>query len=176
MVVYPVCIRGVGVRFSLGPHFRSRKLIMAKNIKKICSRGHKYQGNSPCPVCYPGYYKRGEKEITTLLNKTNKKLFTTHKLKFKNVFGATGGYVNDKIFISYGTFGVALKLPKEVLNTLFLEKDIKHLKYFPKGHAKKEYAVLPKRVLKNKKRMKKLVDDSIKYMLSLKRSKILTNI
>ena len=106
-------------------------------------------------------------KITTLLKQVRPKLSTTHKLKFKNVFGATGGYVNDKIFISWGKFGVALKLPKEILGTLFLEKDIKHLKYFSKGHVKKEYAVLPKRVLKNKSRMKKLVDESIKYLLSL---------
>lgn len=138
---------------------------MAKNIKKICSRGHKYQGSSPCPICYPGYYKKGEKEITALLNKTNPNLFTTRTLKFKNVFGATGGYVNNKIFISCGKFGIALKLPRKVLDTLFLEKDIRHLKYFPAGHVKKEYAVLSKQVLGNKHQLKKLVDESIKFVL-----------
>ncbi len=29
------------------------------------------------------------------------------------------------------------------------EKGVKHLKYFPKGHVKKEYAVLPKRILED---------------------------
>ncbi len=94
------------------------------------------------------------------------KLSSVHKVKFKNCFGATAGYVRGRIFISCGKFGIALKLPKEVLDELFKERGIKHLKYFPKGHVKKEYAVLPKRILKNKNQLRKLVNESIKYVLS----------
>ncbi|MHB8652026.1 MAG: TfoX/Sxy family protein [Minisyncoccota bacterium] len=100
-------------------------------------------------------------KITTLLKQARPKLSATHKLEFKNIFGAVGGYVNGKIFISCGKFGVALRLPLETLNELFEEKDVKHLKYFPKGHIKKEYAVLPKRMLENKRQFQKLVDKSI---------------
>ena len=106
-------------------------------------------------------------KITILLKQVRPKLSTTHKLEFKNVFGAVGGYVNGKIFISYGKFGVALRLPTDTLATLFQEKEAKRLKYFPNGHIKKEYAVLSKRILKNEEQLKKLVDKSIKYMLSL---------
>lgn len=136
--------------------------------QKICTRGHKFEGSSPCPVCYPGYYIKNEKEITALLNKTKPNLSAAHKIKFKKVFGATGGYVNGKIFITCGKFGVALKLPKEILSTLFLEKDIKHLKYFPRGHIKKEYAVLSIRVLEDKNRLKRLMNESIIYVGSLR--------
>jgi len=103
-------------------------------------------------------------EITTLLKQASPKLSTTHRLEFKNVFGAVGGYVNGKIFISCGTFGVALKLPVETLDELFKEKDVKHLKYFPKGHIKKEYAVLPRRILKNEHQFEKLIDKSIQFV------------
>ncbi len=102
-------------------------------------------------------------EITTLLKQARPRLSATHRLEFKNVFGAVGGYVNGKIFISCGKFGVALKLPKNVLDELFQEKDVKHLKYFPKGHIKKDYAVLPKRILENKKEFKQLLNESLQY-------------
>ena len=104
-------------------------------------------------------------EITKLLEQVFPKLTITHRLEFKNVFGAVSGYVDGRIFISYGKFGIALKLPKEILDELFREKDVKHLKYFPNGHIKKEYAVLSKRILENKHQLKKLVDESIKYTL-----------
>ena len=30
-----------------------------KNTKsKICSRGHKFKGSGPCPVCWPGRLKK----------------------------------------------------------------------------------------------------------------------
>ena len=103
-------------------------------------------------------------EITVLLKQVLPRLFTQHLLEFKNVFGAVGGYVDDRIFISCGKFGVALRLPPDTLDRLFQEKKAKHLKYFPSGHVKKEYAVLSKRMLENKYQLKKLVDESIKIV------------
>ncbi len=105
-------------------------------------------------------------KTTTLLNRVRPKLSTAHRLEFKNVFGAIGGYVNGKIFISCGKFGVALRLPLDTLDALFREKEAKHLKYFPNGHVKKEYAVLSKQILENKRQLTKLVDESVKYSLS----------
>ena len=107
-------------------------------------------------------------QITRLLEQTCPMLTTTHRLDFKNVFGAVGGYVDDTIFISCGRFGVALRLPPEILASLFKESGVKHLKYFPNGHIKKEYAVLPNGILDDKHRLKKLVVASIKYVGSLK--------
>jgi len=91
---------------------------------------------------------------------------STRKVEFKNCFGAVAGYVGGNIFISCGKFGVVLKLSKKVLDGLFKEKDVRHLKYFPKGHVKKEYAVIPERILNNKRQFQKLVDESIKYVTS----------
>ena len=105
---------------------------------------------------------------TTLLAQVRPKLSTTHQLEFKNVFGAVGGYVNGRIFVSCGKFGVALRLPPETLHILFQENDVKHLKYFPKGHIKREYALLPKRIIENKHGFVKLVGESLKYASSKK--------
>ena len=100
------------------------------------------------------------------MEQVSPKLATASKLEFKNVFGAVGGYVNGRIFISCGKFGVALRLPAQTLEDLFSKKLVKHLKYFPGGHIKKEYAVLPKGIIENKKLFKKFVDESIKYAYS----------
>ena len=107
-------------------------------------------------------------KLTKLLERAHPGLTATHRLEFKNVFGAVGGYVNGRIFISCGRFGVALKLPPKILEVLFREKDVKHFRYFPKGRIKREYAILPKRITENKHKFKKLVDKSIKYALSKK--------
>src|SRR3989338_6187797 len=102
-------------------------------------------------------------KVATLLKQSYPKLSITHRLEFKNVFGAVGGYVNGKIFISCGKFGLALRLPPRVLDALFKEKGVKHLKYFPKGHIKKEYAVLPRKIMENRQQFKGLIDISVKY-------------
>ncbi len=86
-------------------------------------------------------------KLKKLLKRTHPRLAYTHKLEFKNCFGAVAGYVDGRLFISCGKFGAALKLPPETLESLFSEKGVKRLKYFPNGHIKKEYAVLPKRIM-----------------------------
>ena len=104
-------------------------------------------------------------EITTLLKQARPKLSTTHKLEFKNIFGAVGGYINGRIFASCGKFGVAFRLPPDTLGSLFQKKEAKRLKYFPKGHIKKEYGILSKSIFQNKRQFKKLMDESIKFVL-----------
>ena len=99
--------------------------------------------------------------LAALLKQARPRLASTHRLTLKNVFGAVGGYANGRIFISSGKFGVALKLPPDTIKNLFQEKDVKRLKYFRKGHIKKEYAVLPERILNNKSQFKKLLDKSL---------------
>ena len=107
-------------------------------------------------------------KITKVLEQANPKLATIYRLEFRNVFGAIGCYVNGRIFVSCGKFGVAIRLPSQTLESLFNEKMVKHLKYFPKGHIKKEYAVLPELIIEDNHRFTKLLDKSIEYALSLK--------
>ena len=110
-------------------------------------------------------YGKYFEKVTKLLEQANPKLATTHRLEFKNVFGAVGGYVNGRIFISCGNFGVALRLPSKILEGLFNKKVAKHLKYFPKGHIKKEYAVLTSRITKDTRKFRQLINESIQYVL-----------
>ena len=105
-------------------------------------------------------------KLTKLINQASSNLSTSYRFEFKNVFGAVGGYVNGRIFITCGKFGVALKLPPDILDRMFQENEAKPLKYFANGHIKKEYALLSNRILENKKQLKTLVDKSIKYVLS----------
>ena len=105
-------------------------------------------------------------EVTELLKQISPKLAVKYRLEFKHCFGAIAGYVNGQIFILYGKFGVALKLPTEILTTLFKDKAVGHLQYFQKGYVKKEYAVLSKQMIADGHRFKELLDKSIEYALS----------
>jgi TfoX/Sxy family transcriptional regulator of competence genes len=104
--------------------------------------------------------------LADLLKVVRPRLATSHHLEFKNCFGAVAGYVNGNIFVSCGSFGLALRLPSQTLGELFREAGASPLKYFKKGHVKKEYAVIPARILGNRLRFKKLVDESIRFALS----------
>jgi TfoX/Sxy family transcriptional regulator of competence genes len=105
-------------------------------------------------------------KLEDLLKPIRRRLAISHRLEFKNCFGAVAGYVNGKIFVSCGKFGLALKLPSQTLIELFKEADVTPLKYFKKGHTKKEYAVIPKRIIDDHNRFQKLLDESVKFALS----------
>ena len=104
-------------------------------------------------------------ELKGLLDRTIPRLASTDRLSFKGVFGAVGGYVDGNIFVSCGRFGVALRLPPAALDHLFKEDGVTHLRYFEKGHVKKEYAVLPTRILEDDVLLTKLVDESMRYAI-----------
>lgn len=106
-----------------------------------------------------------QERLAKVLKQVRPRLASTRDLEFKNCFGAVAGYLDGKIFISCGKFGLALRLPEKTLAKLFQEKGVKKLKYFPKGHVKKEYAVIPKGMIEDKARFKKLVDQSIRFVL-----------
>lgn len=72
--------------------------------------------------------------------------------------------MNGKIFISCGQFGVALKLPPRRIGKLLAEKGVRPLRYFPKGHIKKDYVVLPRRMMEDKVAFKRLLDTSIRFV------------
>jgi hypothetical protein len=104
--------------------------------------------------------------LRDLVRQARPRLGVRRRLEFKRCFGAIAGYVDGNIFVSCGKFGVALRLPPQTLSELFGENDVRHLKYFPNGHVKKEYAVIPSRIIEDRDRFNRLVDRSIKYAVS----------
>ena len=92
--------------------------------------------------------------------------FSGRALEFKPCFGAVAGYVDGKIFVSYGNFGLALKLPLGPRTELLERKGGTPLRYFPKGHIKKEYVVIPQRILDDGRTFRGLVRQSVEYVRS----------
>ena len=107
--------------------------------------------------------------LETLLKQSNPRLRVTHQVEFKNFFGAVTGYVDGHIFVSCGKFGVALRLPPQTLAELFREEDASLLRYFPKGHVKREYVIVPQRMMDDRERFQRLVGTIVKYALSMSR-------
>ena len=108
-----------------------------------------------------------QERLAKVLKQVRPRLSATRHLEFKNCFGAVAGYVDGRIFSSCGKFGLALRLPPKRLAELFKEQGVIPLKYFPRGHVKKEYAVIPQRMIEDRVRLKKLVGHSIRYASQL---------
>jgi hypothetical protein len=108
-------------------------------------------------------------KLEDLLKPIGRRLAIDYRLEFKNCFGAVAGYVNGKIFVSCGNFGLALKLPSQTLIELFKEADVTPLKYFKNGHIKKGYAVIPQRIIDDASRFQNLLGESVKFVLSTSR-------
>ena len=80
-------------------------------------------------------------------------------------------YADGRIFASCGNFGLALKLPPERCAALIAKNSAGPLRYFPNGHVKKSYAVLPKRTIVKKSEFGKLIDESLPYVSNLSKRK-----
>ena len=94
----------------------------------------------------------------------SRSLYKEELLEFKPCFGAVAGYVDGKIFVSYGNFGLALKLPPGPRSELLERQGGTPLRYFPKGHVKKEYVVIPPRILDHGPTFRGLVRRSVEYV------------
>ncbi len=62
-------------------------------------------------------------------------------LETKHFFSGAALYINGTICVSWSPVGLAFKLPEEKANKLIASGKAKELKYFPKGHVKKGYAL-----------------------------------
>lgn len=110
-------------------------------------------------------------QLIELLRQRRPELDSRCRLEFKNAFGAVGGYIEGRIFVVCGRFGLALKLPPDIRDALFKNKVAARFRYFPNGHIKKEYALLAQLVLDDRRQLNELIDASIAYALASKDAK-----
>ena len=85
-------------------------------------------------------------------------------LEIKHFFSGAAVYANGNICISLTPIGFAIKLPEKLRNELMKERGVKPLRYFSKGHVKKEYVILPNRIVDDKKLLRKLIKKSFEYV------------
>jgi len=62
-------------------------------------------------------------------------------MKTKHFFSGAALYVNETMCASWSPVGLAFKLPEQEVQKLIICGKAKPLKYFPKGHVKKGYAL-----------------------------------
>ncbi|MDP6875873.1 MAG: TfoX/Sxy family protein [Alphaproteobacteria bacterium] len=87
-----------------------------------------------------------------------------YEISYKSVFGAVAAYANGKIFLTNGKFGLAAKLAYETCQGLMAEGVGAPLKYFEKGHVKRNYVVLSADLLKDEERRNELVKLSAAFV------------
>ncbi len=86
------------------------------------------------------------------------------QISYKAVFGAVAAYANGHIFSSCGRFGLALKLNSETCQALLAEGAGEPLKYFEKGHVKRNYVVLADALMSDRDRLRALVRESAAFV------------
>ena len=80
-------------------------------------------------------------KLSKLLEEINIKKEVPFKMEVKHFFSGAALYVNKTICASWSPVGLAFKLPDQEVNKLINSGEAKPLKYFPKGHVKKGYAL-----------------------------------
>jgi TfoX/Sxy family transcriptional regulator of competence genes len=62
-------------------------------------------------------------------------------VEVKHFFSGAALYANGTIAVTWSPVGLAFKLPQQEAEVLIAKGKAKPLKYFPKGHVKKGYAL-----------------------------------
>ncbi|MBC8549704.1 MAG: TfoX/Sxy family protein [Candidatus Brocadiales bacterium] len=110
-------------------------------------------------------------KLATLIEGSCKDILTKANLEIKHFFSGAAVYANERICISYTPAGFAIKLPDALVDELMGENDTKSLQYFPKAPIKKNYVVLPKRMIEDKDVLCYWIGKSVDYVLTLPKPK-----
>ena len=102
-------------------------------------------------------------KLTVLFEGLSSNKIKNSDFAIKHFFSGAAVYINNNICITLTPAGLAIKLPETTRQELMKKKGTKPLRYFPNGHIKKEYVVLPQRMVDDKKILTKLIMESFAY-------------
>jgi len=106
-------------------------------------------------------------KLTALFQRLNSDSLNDTNYEIKHFFSGAAVYAEGNICISLTPAGFAIKLPEDLRTELLKEKGAKPLRYFPKSPIKKEYVVLPQKIVDNKKLLTQMIKQSFEYVNSL---------
>ena len=85
------------------------------------------------------------------------------RIEVKHLFTGAALYVNNVICASWSPVGLAFKLPEKEVASLISSGKARPLKYFPKGHVKKNYVLFESPETNNIKKWKVYFVRAIKH-------------
>ena len=85
-------------------------------------------------------------------------------LQIKSFFGGGAVYARNHIFMTLTKVGLGLKLSDADLNKI-MKIGGKELRYFPKGHIKKQYSIIPEKIIQSSKDFSEWINKSIDFVL-----------
>ncbi|PHS69362.1 MAG: hypothetical protein COB23_07030 [Methylophaga sp.] len=83
-------------------------------------------------------------KLENLVEKLNLETDIAKEIEVKHFFNGAALYVNQTICVSWSPVGLAFKMPEREVDKLISKGKAIPLKYFPKGHVKKGYALFTK--------------------------------
>jgi len=86
--------------------------------------------------------------LRSLLAATTARLDREIKIECKHFFSGAAAYANGRIFMTMTSVGVALKLQRE-FHAELTRRGARPLRYFPQGPIKKDYLILPDRIVRD---------------------------
>jgi len=102
-------------------------------------------------------------DLRTIVGRLSGRVAGLNAVECKRFFGGAAAYVDDRIFMTLTSVGLALKLPEND-RALLMTIGAKPLRYFSKAPIKKEYVILPHGTAKDDVALAALVKKSVSFV------------
>ena len=87
-------------------------------------------------------------------------------IRCKHFFGGAAAYAGGSIFMTLTSQGLALKLPKDS-RELLIGNGARPLRYFPNGHIKKDYVLVPSNLADDIDALAPWIKESLRFVQTL---------